>query len=283
MQEIEESAEDFSQLLDCRVGRSHFDMVTTANLIQLTIGRYVFASEFVKDKTVLDVASGIGYGSRYLSKRGATLVTGVDISSDLIAEANKRYRREGLRFLEADATKMPFEDCAFDVLVSFETIEHIEQYRVFLSECTRVLKNDGLFVCSTPNKRMFRYYSDESHLKEFYPGEFFELVGQYFSEVSCFGQRKVNFLKPDSFAAARLRERASHILGVRAQRALWNVLRRGYARFRYNYEQNVQAQRFLENDDFEDALLDEYKVGAFKDTSFSTFLHLVALCRRPKN
>ena len=190
MGEHDQSLEDLSQLpeeLDSHRGRSLVDRCEPARLIQDHIGRYIFSSELVKDKQILDVASGPGYGSDYLSRRGATLVIGVDISSDLIAHADKTYRREGLHFAQADATKMPFEDCTFDLLVSFETIEHIKQQKAFLSECTRVLKNDGLLVCSTPNKRTGRFIPNESHVKELYSREFFELVNEYFSEVSCFG------------------------------------------------------------------------------------------------
>ena len=228
MGENDQSPEDLNELpkeLDSHTERLHSERSAKALVIQEHIARYVFASQFVKDKTVIDVASGMGYGSHYLSKSGATLVIGADISFDAIARAEKRYRREGLHFVAADATRMPFEDCACDVLVSFETIEHIEQYETYLSECTRVLKNDGLFVCSTPNKRVSRYYQPDFHVKEFYPEEFFELVNKYFNEVSCFGQARTNLLKPSRFAVIRFKYTLRQILGINVQEALWNALK----------------------------------------------------------
>lgn len=289
MGEDEQSPEDLNELpkeLDSHAERLHSDRSAKAQVIQKHIARYVFASQFVKDKTVIDVASGIGYGSHYLSKSGATLVIGADISYDAIARATKRYRREGLHFVAADATRMPFEDCAFDVLVSFETIEHIEQYETYLSECTRVLKNDGLFVCSTPNKTVSRYYQPDFHVKEFYPEEFFELVNKYFSEVSCFGQERISLLKPGRFAVTRFKYMLRHILGVNVQEALWSRLKIGYDRFnslrKENYEKDVRAQRLLKNNNFKDALLDEYKVTTFEENALYTMDSLVAVCTQPK-
>ena len=289
MGQDDQSPEDLSELpkeLDSHAERLHSDRSAKALVIQKHIARYVFASQFVKDKTVIDVASGIGYGTHYLSKSGATLVIGADISFDTIARAKKRYRRGGLHFVAADATRMPFEDCAFDVLVSFETIEHIEQYETYLSECTRVLKNDGLFVCSTPNKRVSRYYQPDFHVKEFYPEEFFELVNKYFSEVSCFGQTRINLLKPGRFAVIRFKYILRHILGARVQEALWSALKKGDDRFnaleKKNGEKDVRVQRLLKNDNFEDALLDESKVTTFKDNALFTTDCMVALCTQPK-
>jgi ubiquinone/menaquinone biosynthesis C-methylase UbiE len=289
MGEDDQAPEDLNKLpreLDSHTERLHSDRSAKALVIQEHIGRYVFASQFVRDKTVLDVASGIGYGSHYLSKSGATLVIGADISFDAIARANKRYRREGLRFVAADATKMPFEDCTFQVVVSFETLEHIEQCETFLSECTRVLKDDGLFVCSTPNKRVSRFYKPDFHVKEFYPEEFFELVNKYFSEVSCFGQTRINLLKPSRFAAIRFKHEVRQILGDNVQKVLWSALKVGYDRFyslqKKNYEKDVRVQDLLKNDNFKDALRDEHKVTTLKDNSLFTTDSLVVLGTQPK-
>ena len=289
MGQDDQSPEDLSELpkeLDSHAERLHSDRSAKALVIQKHIARYVFASQFVKDKTVIDVASGIGYGTHYLSKSGATLVIGADISFDTIARAKKRYRRGGLHFVAADATRMPFEDCACDVLVSFETIEHIEQYETYLSECTRVLKNDGLFVCSTPNKRVSRFYKPDFHVKEFYPEEFFELVNKYFSEVSCFGQTRINLLKPSRFAAIRFKHEVRQILGDNVQKVLWSALKVGYDRFyslqKKNYEKDVRVQDLLKNDNFKDALRDEHRVITFIDNSLFTTDSLVVLGTQPK-
>jgi len=119
---------------------------------QIHLARYAFAAEFVKGKVVLDVACGWGYGSRFLFDKGARIVVGGDISAEAVECAQTFWRRQGTEFIVLDATRLPFADNSFDAIVSMETIEHLEQYKDFLSECNRVLEKGGVFICSTPNK-----------------------------------------------------------------------------------------------------------------------------------
>jgi 2-polyprenyl-3-methyl-5-hydroxy-6-metoxy-1,4-benzoquinol methylase len=164
---------------------------------QMHINRYIFASEFARDKVVLDVACGAGTGSKYLVSKGAKKVTGVDISEDAIREAkiwNAGEKRA--EFVHADAHSLPFPSCSFDVVVSFETIEHLKEPQRFLFECARVIKKGGIFICSTPNKRIttpiFRRPTNPYHVKEFYPKEFCELVGNYFADAITYEQHMLN-------------------------------------------------------------------------------------------
>ena len=120
-------------------------------LFQEHMSRYVFASESTKNKLVLDIACGTGYGSYYLAEQGATLVVGSDASAVALNYA-KKFKRQNLLFTQSNGLKMPYPDDSFDVIVSYETIEHIGQDGAFVAECARVLKTDGLFLCSTPNK-----------------------------------------------------------------------------------------------------------------------------------
>lgn len=156
------------------------------------IGRYVFAAQFIEDKVVLDIASGSGYGSSYLINRGAKMVIGGDYSEEAIEYARLHYRKDVLYFLRLDAQKMPFRDNSFDVIVSLETIEHLERYEDFLHGCKRVLKEDGVFICSTPNAKATFGSRDPYHFREFSVEEFYELIARYFAEVKLYGQ---DFLK----------------------------------------------------------------------------------------
>jgi ubiquinone/menaquinone biosynthesis C-methylase UbiE len=161
------------------------------------IHRYAFASRFTKDKTVLDIACGTGYGSSYLKEKGAKTVVGGDISSECLEFARKNYNAQGLNFVWLDAVNLPFPDEHFDVVVSFETIEHIRDYRKFLAECKRVLKKDGLLICSTPNKDIFSPYKQVSipaHVREFRVGEFRDSLAEFFREVTLFGQRYTSLM-----------------------------------------------------------------------------------------
>lgn len=146
--------------------------------------RYMFSSQFVKDKVVLDVASGSGYGTKYLADAGAKLVYGVDISKEVIEYAKKNFGGGGVKFLVGDARELPFKDNFFDVVVSFETIEHLPDYLRFLNEVKRVIKPSGLLIVSTPNKREFRKTSrSRFHLKEFEIEEFRETLRKFFKNI----------------------------------------------------------------------------------------------------
>lgn len=158
-------------------------------VVQEHIMRYVFASKLSKG-LVLDVACGTGYGSAYLSEKGS-FVVGVDISKKALSIAKKHYCKA--EFVLADAIRLPFRENVFDTVISFETIEHIKNYLKFLSETQRVLKEDGLFICSTPNVKytMHPHY----HVKEFYPQEFFKTLEKFFKSVERYGQYISIFLR----------------------------------------------------------------------------------------
>lgn len=118
------------------------------------INRYFFASKIVKGKTVLDVACGVGYGSSHLAKRGAKFVVGGDYSKDALEYAKTHYEKMNLEFIRLDARSLPLRNDCFDVIVSFETIEHLDNYRQFLSECNRTLKKGGSFPSFHLNSSM---------------------------------------------------------------------------------------------------------------------------------
>jgi ubiquinone/menaquinone biosynthesis C-methylase UbiE len=157
------------------------------------IYRYIFAAGLTKNKFVLDVACGTGYGAGYMAENGAGQVVGADISMAAVDYSRERFSKDNqASFICADAIRLPFADNAFDFVVSFETIEHIRQYRKFLAECRRVLKEDGSLICSTPNRRIFSPNLAKPintfHVKEFWPEEFHRLLRRYFADISLYGQ-----------------------------------------------------------------------------------------------
>jgi len=172
--------------------------------------RYLFAGKFVKDKVVLDVACGVGIGTHYLLKAGARTCLGLDIDGPTIAEARATYR--GCRFERGDAMALSVPDNSIDVVVSFETIEHLSEASRFLSECHRVLRPGGMLICSTPNRTMSRWAPDNSHhVHEFTAAEFRKALETEFDQVELFGQQQMNLLK---YAGERLLSRALHAIRV---------------------------------------------------------------------
>ncbi len=86
-----------------------------------------------------------------------------------------------------NATQLTFEDDYFDCAISFETIEHLIEYRKFLEELRRVVKNDGLVIMSTPNY-VFELVKFKYHVSSFKKKEFIKLFNEYFSDTKFFGQ-----------------------------------------------------------------------------------------------
>ena len=148
--------------------------------------RYHRIAHLVKEKKVLDVACGTGYGSDFLAQT-ASLVTGGDISHETITYCKAHYyQKSNLRFDMMDIRKLPFVDNSFDLVVSFETLEHIVEGDQFLKEICRVLAEDGALVISTPfggpcgNPYHVAYYQRES---------FEKYLLNYFKEVDLKFQR----------------------------------------------------------------------------------------------
>lgn len=153
--------------------------------------RYYVAAEICVDKEVLDIASGEGFGSAVLAQN-AKRVTGVDISELAVNHAKKAYGNDALEFLHGSATAIPLSDDSVDVVVSFETIEHIAEHDEMLMEICRVLRSDGVLILSSPNKTEYSdkpAYNNPFHVRELYTNELTALIGKYFKTFRHFGQR----------------------------------------------------------------------------------------------
>ena len=157
--------------------------------LELGVARYGLPGSLVKDKLVLDVACGDGIGTAYLSGQGARAVCGGDISLDSLRHA-RRLCGNGSAFTALDVGALPFKDRIFDVVVSIETIEHIEGQDKYLSECRRVLKDGGYFVCSTVNRDVFSGGREKpwfpGHVKELNTDEFTRMLARYFREATMY-------------------------------------------------------------------------------------------------
>jgi ubiquinone/menaquinone biosynthesis C-methylase UbiE len=152
--------------------------------------RYKFALRFVKDKLVLDIGCAARMGPFILSGP-ARKVAGMDISEEAVGYAFKKWPRVNLTYLVADAKYLPFKDEAFDCIVSFELIEHLDNYEAYLGETKRVLRKAGYLIISTPNRSVTApqgILSNPDHLREFNLEEFRSILGGYFSDITIYGQ-----------------------------------------------------------------------------------------------
>ncbi|MFN3628496.1 MAG: class I SAM-dependent methyltransferase, partial [Casimicrobiaceae bacterium] len=137
----------------------------------------------------------------------AASAVGVDRSAEAVAHARAQYRREGLRFLVASCTDIPLPEASFDLIVSFETIEHIDDQAGFLAEVDRLLAPGGLFLMSSPNRPEYSEktgYCNEFHVRELDREELAALLAPHFVHQRWFGQRAMfhSMLWPIERAAA---------------------------------------------------------------------------------
>jgi GT2 family glycosyltransferase/SAM-dependent methyltransferase len=158
--------------------------------------RYLFASNHVVGKDVLDVACGEGYGTALLARR-ARNVTGVDRDFESIQHASGRYMQNNLRFVCGSTAELEtlFAPQTFSAIVSFETLEHLpaEEQQDFVGSAARLLTSDGIFIVSTPNPVAYNQHRggdrNPFHLRELSLLEYVDLLRTYFGHVTILGQR----------------------------------------------------------------------------------------------
>ena len=157
--------------------------------------RYAFARALAPGRRVLDAACGEGYGSALMARAGAQ-VLGLDLSAEAVAHARTRYSGiAGLRFDQADATSLEaYADASFDLILSFETLEHVHAQERLLDGFARLLAPGGLLLVSTPDKRTYTDLTGEvnpHHVRELYRDEFEALLAARFPARRLYGQKNL--------------------------------------------------------------------------------------------
>jgi SAM-dependent methyltransferase len=219
------------------------------------LARYRFAAGYTAGQRVLDIACGAGYGSAVLCDQGeAREVVGGDLADEALACARQHWSRPGVQWLRVDATRLAFPDASFDVVCSFETIEHLPDWPSYLIEVHRVLRAGGTFLVSTPNRAMSAGLNP-FHVREFTLPEFREALGRHFRVEAMLGQ---------CFGTRPLIGRAFHAL-LAADR--WQLRKRLLGR-------GVRDQVVA-------SIIGEVDVQPLASHSWRLPTYLVAVCRRP--
>ncbi len=182
------------------------------------LARYHFASRLARSKRVLDAGCGAGYGSALLAQ-DALEVFGVDLKTEAVAYARAHYSEPNLFFAQGSCAALPLASASLDLIVAFEVIEHIAEWRDFLAEARRVLRPSGQFVVSTPNKDYYTASRGTSglnpyHVHEFTYEEFLQELTQVFPSVCLYLENHSESIvfqpvSPDGAALVKLEDGAA--------------------------------------------------------------------------
>jgi 2-polyprenyl-3-methyl-5-hydroxy-6-metoxy-1,4-benzoquinol methylase len=182
--------------------------------------RYEFFTSYYNGRKVLDAACGSGYGSYHIANSGAKSVLGVDISSQSVANAKSKYVNPNLSYKNADCSDLRVLNEKFDLIVSFETLEHLNDPRQFIKSAAEILNPGGYFICSTPNKMRLSGagYINQYHLNELSYDEFLEAMSQSFEVTD-------NLHQTETLQYLRYME-LKYLIGTMENRLVWYLFPR---------------------------------------------------------
>jgi ubiquinone biosynthesis O-methyltransferase len=201
---------------DARSNRVNPQMVDTCHPDHMQ--RYDFATERVGGRRVLDIGCGFGYGTAAMADR-ATSVMGIDLYDAAIDFAQRTYRQPNLEYRCGDF--LALDDLgSFDVIVSFEVIEHVQDHEGFVDRCVKLLTPGGIAILSTPNRLVMSPdggVCDPTHVREFSPAEFREILHHAgFRKVEQYGQHASD----EFWARADVRWKLGNVDKLRLRRLL---------------------------------------------------------------
>jgi SAM-dependent methyltransferase len=232
---------------------------------------YAYAIEQARSgpgSRILDLGCGTGYGTADLAKANLDVVAIDRISPD------PRARHADVRYLRADADQIPVVADAFDIVVSFQVIEHLADPTAYLKSIAHMTRPGGVALITTPNLAT----SDREnpfHIHEYEADELTRLLEGYFDDVEMLGVTASP--EPMAYYDERLRRirRIVRIdpLGLRRRlpRTLIDWL---FGRFAVIVRRGIQ-----QNDGLPDVTVADFPIVPADDRC----LDLMAVCRRPKS
>lgn len=122
----------------------------------------VFVRRRLKDLNILDLGCGDGRAVAVWSILGKS--SGLDLSTEAMETAKKMF--PGLAFSSENATRTNYNSGSFNVVISQEVLEHIEDQRSYIQECSRLLATGGYLILTTPNKYYFDRVAGGNYSKQ---------------------------------------------------------------------------------------------------------------------
>lgn len=186
--------------------------------------RYSWGTQFTVGQRVLEVGCGSGDGCERILNAGASYVTGVDIDVQAINSARQNTASSQIQFKIAKDSILPIPTEDVDVVVAFETIEHVPNDQLFVAELARVLKPGGLLLVTTPNRlvtnpgtEIVDQPKNPLHVREYTQQELGELFLEGFNTLEWYGQ---TFLTPSIFTLIQTMGHLFPAAGVRTRQVL---------------------------------------------------------------
>jgi len=187
---------------------------------------YDTAAERARGLRVLDLGCNNGYGTRVLATQAASVV-GVDVSADLVETARRGHVPDNVSFRRVDGRMLPFADGSFDLVTSFQVIEHIPETGPFLEEVIRVLVPGGGALFTTPNANIRLDPGippwNPFHVREYRPEELRACLAPFFDQVEVlglYGSEQIESVERARVAHLRARARKNARLRWRLYRGV---------------------------------------------------------------
>jgi 2-polyprenyl-3-methyl-5-hydroxy-6-metoxy-1,4-benzoquinol methylase len=248
---------------------------------------YEEASRLATGKAALDVGCNVGYGVQVLLST-ASSVAGIDVSPQAVEAAQGRLGSAAdIRLY--DGARCSFPPHSFDVVTSFQVIEHVSDYNTYFSEIIRLLRPGGAVLFTTPNACLRLDPGmkpwNEFHVREFVPLELQKLLTNWFDAVEVrglFGKEELYQIERNRVERARIAARAQP---ARFRPALKNAVKRIFpwaVRIRNILRTWIKCERqttALDRSQLEQFSTQDlfYRTDRLEDA-----LDLMAICRMPQ-
>ncbi len=150
-----------------RINNTNDKYIYSEHAFRYTVATQIINKLFLDEVNILDCACGIGYGSEILkSNCNICQYIGIDNSEKAINYANNIYRDAKCNFINHDINNISLNN-QFDIIISFETLEHIENYLLVFKKYKNWLKPNGILIGSVPTSK-FDNLCDETYGKNIY-------------------------------------------------------------------------------------------------------------------
>ncbi|MCC7360934.1 MAG: class I SAM-dependent methyltransferase [Anaerolineales bacterium] len=151
---------------------------------------YAWTHRWTRGRQVLDLGCGEGYGSHNLAEVASSVVA-ADYSPAAARHVLATYGSPRLRGVCCDGERLLFAAESFDVVVSFEVIEHVPDVACYLRDVQRVLRSGGAFLVSSPNRltrpQLLQRPWNPHHLREYTAEQYDQALRRVFPQVEVYG------------------------------------------------------------------------------------------------